>query len=37
MCSPNGGYLNATDAGRFTPPFDEPGLKQLAANWYLRN
>lgn len=37
MCSPNtGGYLNAIDAGRFTPPFDEPGLKQLAANWYLR-
>lgn len=37
MCSPNGGYLNTLDAGRFTPPFDEPGLKQLAANWYLRN
>jgi hypothetical protein len=37
MCSPNGGYYNATDAGRFTPPFDEPGLKQLITNWYLRN
>jgi hypothetical protein len=37
MCSPNGGYYNSTDAGRFTPPFDEPGLKQLIANWYLRN
>jgi hypothetical protein len=36
MCSPNGGYFNATDSGKFTPPFDEPGLKQLAANWYLR-
>ena len=36
MCSPNGGYYNSVDAGRFTPPFDEPGLKQLAANWYLR-
>jgi hypothetical protein len=37
MCDPQGGYLNPVDAGRFTPPFDEPGLKQLAANWYLRN
>ncbi|MFI6032966.1 hypothetical protein ACIBBD_02050 [Streptomyces sp. NPDC051315] len=36
LCSPNGGYYNATDAGKFTPPFDEPGLKQLIANWYLR-
>lgn len=36
MCDPQGGYLNPVDAGRFTPPFDEPGLKQLAANWYLR-
>jgi hypothetical protein len=36
MCDPQGGYLNPTDAGRFTPPFDEPGLRQLAANWYLR-
>jgi hypothetical protein len=36
MCSPNGGYYNSVDAGRFTPPFEEPGLKQLAANWYLR-
>jgi hypothetical protein len=36
LCSPSGGYLNAVDAGKFTPPFDEPGLKQLAANWYLR-
>lgn len=36
MCDPQGGYLNPTDAGKFTPPFDEPGLKQLAANWYLR-
>ncbi|HEY6117711.1 MAG TPA: hypothetical protein VI172_17285 [Candidatus Dormibacteraeota bacterium] len=37
MCDPQGGYLNSVDAGRFTPPFDEPGLKQLIANWYLRN
>lgn len=36
LCAPNGGYYNAVDAGKFTPPFDEPGLKQLAANWYLR-
>jgi hypothetical protein len=36
VCSRNGGYLNAVDAGKFTPPFDEPGLKQLAANYYLR-
>lgn len=37
LCSPvAGGYLNPIDAGKFTPPFDEPGLKQLAANWYLR-
>lgn len=36
MCSPNGGYYNSIDAGKFTPPFDEPGLRQLAANWYLR-
>jgi hypothetical protein len=36
LCSPNGGYLNTVDAGRFTPPFDEPGLRQLAANWHLR-
>lgn len=36
MCSPNGGYLNSVDAGKFTPPFDEPGLRQLAQNWYLR-
>ncbi|MFE3326881.1 hypothetical protein [Streptomyces sp. NPDC059176] len=37
MCSPNaGGYLNPVDAGKFTPPFDEPGLRQLAQNWYLR-
>lgn len=36
LCSPNGGYYNSVDAGRFTPPFDEPALKQLAANWYLR-
>ena len=36
MCAPNGGYYNSVDAGKFTPPFDEPGLKQLAATWYLR-
>ncbi|MFF4746805.1 hypothetical protein [Streptomyces sp. NPDC001268] len=36
MCSPNGGYFNAIDSGKFTPPFDEPGLKQLIDNWYLR-
>lgn len=36
MCSPEGGYLNSVDAGKFTPPFDVPGLKQLARNWYLR-
>ncbi|MFE6126651.1 hypothetical protein ACFQ6Q_00040 [Streptomyces sp. NPDC056437] len=36
LCSPNGGYYNSVDAGKYTPPFDEPGLRQLAANWYLR-
>jgi hypothetical protein len=36
MCAPNGGYYNPVDAGRFTPPFDLPGLKQMLANWYLR-
>jgi hypothetical protein len=36
MCSPSGGYLNSVDAGKFTPPFDLPGLKQLLANYTLR-
>ncbi|GGU62330.1 hypothetical protein [Streptomyces lavendofoliae] len=36
MCFPRGGYYNSVDAGKFTPPFDQPGLQQLAANWYLR-
>lgn len=36
MCSPNGGYYNSTDAGKFVLSFDVPGLRQLAANWYLR-
>jgi hypothetical protein len=36
MCSPNGGYYNSIDAGKFTPPFDLPGLRQLLANYYAR-
>ncbi|MFM9703610.1 hypothetical protein [Streptomyces galilaeus] len=36
LCSPNGGYYNSIDAGKFVLSFDVPGLKQLAANWYLR-
>jgi hypothetical protein len=36
LCSPNGGYYNSVDAGKFVLSFDAPGLKQLAANWYLR-
>lgn len=37
LCSPNGGYYNSVDAGKFVLSFDEPGLRQLIANWYLRN
>jgi hypothetical protein len=37
MCSPNGGYYNSTDAGKGTLSFEEPGLRQLIANWHLRN
>jgi hypothetical protein len=36
LCSPNGGYYNSVDAGKYTLSFDVPGLKQLAANWSLR-
>lgn len=36
MCSPNGGYRNATSAGQFVAEFDVVGLKQLTQNWYLR-
>jgi hypothetical protein len=36
VCSPSGGYLNSVDAGKFTPPFDLPGLRQLLANYTLR-
>ncbi|MEU3613510.1 hypothetical protein ABZ725_14500 [Streptomyces sp. NPDC006872] len=36
MCDPQGGYLNPVDAGKFVLSFDVPGLRQLAANWYLR-
>ncbi|MFE6126790.1 hypothetical protein ACFQ6Q_00735 [Streptomyces sp. NPDC056437] len=36
MCDPPGSYLNAVDAGKFTPPFDQPGLRQMVANYALR-
>lgn len=35
-CAPNGGNLGATTGGNFLTAFDQPGLKQLADNWYLR-
>jgi hypothetical protein len=36
MCSPNGGVRTSTGAGRFVTEFDLPGLRQMLANYYLR-
>ncbi|WP_181785061.1 M12 family metallo-peptidase [Streptomyces phytophilus] len=36
MCAPSGGYLTAANSGRYTAEFDEPGLEQMARNYYLR-
>ncbi|MFF1444166.1 hypothetical protein [Streptomyces sp. NPDC058295] len=36
LCSPNGGNRTATYSGSFVTVFDLAGLKQLAANFYLR-
>ncbi|QBJ94472.1 hypothetical protein D0Z67_29320 (plasmid) [Streptomyces seoulensis] len=36
LCSPNRGVPAATDGGRFTTEYDLPGLRQMLANYYLR-
>jgi hypothetical protein len=36
MCSTNRGSIPSTVAGRYTSEFDLPGLRQMAANYYLR-
>lgn len=36
MCAPNGGDRSSTGAGKYVPAYDLAGLKQLAANYYLR-
>lgn len=36
MCSQHGGYRNGTSSGQFVAEYDVPGLKQLTANWHLR-
>ncbi|WP_407563300.1 hypothetical protein [Streptomyces sp. 184] len=36
MCAPSGGYLTSANSGRYTEEFDEPGLEQMAENFYLR-
>ncbi|MYW46364.1 hypothetical protein [Streptomyces sp. SID161] len=36
LCSPNGGYRSTTGAGKFLTAYDLAGLKQLLANYYLR-
>jgi hypothetical protein len=36
MCSPSGGYRTSTSGGKFVTEFDLAGLKQLRANYYLR-
>lgn len=36
MCAPQGGYLTAANSGRYTAEFDEPGLGQMAENYWLR-
>jgi hypothetical protein len=36
MCAPSGGNFGATTGGNFLTAFDQPGLAQLAANWYAR-
>ncbi|GAA3121610.1 hypothetical protein [Streptomyces echinatus] len=35
-CAPNGGYRTSTGAGKFLTAYDLAGLKQLAANYWLR-
>ena len=36
MCSPNRGYLMASDGGRYSTEFDLPGLRQMLRNYWLR-
>jgi hypothetical protein len=36
MCRPNGGYRTSTGAGKFVTEFDVAGLRQLLANYALR-
>lgn len=36
LCSKNRGYTTAGVAGKYTTAFDVAGLRQMAANWYLR-
>ncbi|MEU8469540.1 hypothetical protein AB0F30_16725 [Streptomyces sp. NPDC029006] len=36
LCAPNGGDRSSTGAGLFVPGYDLTGLKQLLANYYLR-
>ena len=36
MCAPSGGNFGATTGGNFLTFADQPGLAQLAANWYAR-
>lgn len=36
MCSPNRGFWDPADGGRFTDEFDLPGLRQMLANYSLR-
>ena len=36
MCSPNRGQPTVADGGRFTSEYDLPGLRQLLANYTLR-
>lgn len=36
LCAPNGGYRTWAGAGKFTPEFDLPGLRQMLRNYYLR-
>ena len=36
LCAPNGGNRTATYSGSFVTAFDLAGLKQMAANYYLR-
>lgn len=36
LCAPNGGYRTWAGAGKYTPEFDLPGLRQMLRNYYLR-